>query len=81
MNLARGRLRVEQQLGRRLVEGLSEQPRRVVVEVLSEVLEGDRQSEELAKGVPAEMPFLHHLLDMFGRGSACTCLKQSTAFH
>ena len=80
-DLARGRPAVLQQLAGGRVERLGEQLRARVAGLLGEQLERDRQREELAERVPAQVVLLHELLDVLGRRAAGAGLEQAAAVH
>jgi hypothetical protein len=81
VDLPRRRLAVEQQLGRRLVEGLAEQTRTRVVVVLAEVVQRGGERQELAQGVPAQVSLGHELLDALGGGAPGPRLEEAAAGH
>ncbi len=78
---AAGRLVLVEEGGGRAVEGVGEHLSACVARRLREVLEADRQREELAQAVPAQVVLLEQLLDMLGRGAAGARLEQAAAVH
>ena len=65
----------------RLVERVGEDLGAGDVEGFAEMLQGNREGEELAEGIPAEVVFLGELLDVLRRGTAGTGLEQPAAVH
>ena len=63
------------------VEGVGEDLGARVAGGLREVLEADREREELAQAVPAQVVLLDQLLDVLGRGAAGAGLEQAAAVH
>src|SRR5699024_1046500 len=78
-DLARRRLVLLEEGGDRGVEGVREDLRLGVVEVLREVLEGGAERGELAEGIPAQVALLEELLDVLGSGATGTRLEEAAA--
>src|SRR6266545_426721 len=70
---------VLQELAVCLVEGLSQELGFLILEGSCQVLQGDRQRQELTERIPSQVPFLLELLDMLGSRAAGTRLEKPAA--